>query len=59
MSKKKRILKETGPSYDQKLVCSDNPRQNIWNKAKSSKFEKEEKSLIPTFGYIFTAINRV
>ena len=23
------ILKETGPSYDQNFVCSDNSRQNI------------------------------
>ena len=30
--KKKRILKKTGLSYDQKLLCSDNPGQNIFGK---------------------------
>ena len=24
--------KGTGPSQDQKIACSDNPGQNIWNK---------------------------
>ena len=28
--------KETRPSYGEKLVCSDNPGQNIWNKLKKS-----------------------
>ena len=26
--------KETGPSYGQKFVSSDNPSQNIWDKLK-------------------------
>ena len=28
--------KETGPRYDEKPVCSDNPGQNICNKVKKS-----------------------
>ena len=27
-------VKETGPSYSQKIVCSDNPGQNNWQKIK-------------------------
>ena len=29
---KKWSWKGTGPSKDQKFACTDNPRQNIWNK---------------------------
>ena len=29
-------LKETGPSYSQKFVYSDNPGQNVWHKVKKS-----------------------
>ena len=33
---------ETGLSYDQKFICSDNPGQNIWKKIeKCSKFEHD------------------
>ena len=39
-------LEETGSSYDQKFACSDNLKQNIWNKIKkSSKIEEDKKSL--------------
>ena len=31
---KNSIVKETGSSYEQKRVCSDNPGQNIWHIAK-------------------------
>ena len=34
--KKNCSLDETGLSYDQKFVWSDNPRQNVWNKVKKS-----------------------
>ena len=27
-------VKETGPSYGQKFLCSDNPGQNIWQKVR-------------------------
>ena len=40
--KKKKLLKETGLSYDQKFLSSENPRQNIWNKMeKSSKIRQD------------------
>ena len=29
-------LEESGRSYDQEFVCSDNPRQNIWNKVEKT-----------------------
>ena len=29
-------LEDIGASCEQKLVCSDNPRQNIWNRVKQS-----------------------
>ena len=29
-------LKETGPNYSQKYVCSDNPGQIMWHKVKKS-----------------------
>ena len=32
----KRSLKETGPIFEQKSVCSDNPGQRIWNKLRKS-----------------------
>ena len=38
-------MKETGPNFDQKLVCSDNLGQNMWNKLeKSSRVRQERKS---------------
>ena len=43
-------------SSDQKLVCPDNPGQNIWNKIeKSSKIEKDKKNLITIFACFLTA----
>ena len=40
-------LKETGLSNDQKLVCSNNPRPNIWNKVeKSSEIGQGKKAKI-------------
>ena len=33
---KKRSLKETELTYNQKCVYSDNPGQNIWNETKKS-----------------------
>ena len=35
MSKKK-LFKDTGLSYDQKFLSSDNPGQSIWNKIEKS-----------------------
>ena len=47
-------LKETGPNYGQKLVCSDNPGQNIWHKVKkSSKIEQDFKDLLSNFACFF------
>ena len=60
MSKKKKILKETGVSKDQNFVCSDNPVQSIWNKKeKSSKTGQDKKSLVSTFACILIAIAKV
>ena len=43
-------LKETGSSYSQKFICSDNPRQTIWQKVKkSSKIGQDFKNLLPNF----------
>ena len=57
----KNCLKETRPSYDQKLASLDNPRQNIWNKIeKSSKIGQDKKCLMSTFACLFlTAIAKV
>ena len=45
-------LKETGPSYGQKFVCSDNPGQNIWHKVKkSSKIGQDFKNLLSNFAF--------
>ena len=42
--------KETGLSYGQKFVYSDNPRQNIWQKVKkSSKIGQDFKTFLPNF----------
>ena len=39
---------------------SCNPAKNIWNEiGKSSKIEKDKKSLIPTFAHFLTAIAKV
>ena len=38
---------ETGNSYEQKITRSEDPGQNIWQKArKSSKIGQDQKSLI-------------
>ena len=53
-------LKKTGPSSDQKLVCSDNHWENIWNKIKkSSKSGQNKASLISTFVCFLTASAKV
>ena len=53
-------VKETGPSYSQKLVCSDNPGQNIWHKVKKySKIGQEFKNVISNFACFLTAIVNV
>ena len=40
-------LKEIGPTYDQKFVCTDNTGQNIWHKVnKSSKIGQDFKNLL-------------
>ena len=53
-------LKETGPSYGQKFVCSDNPGQNIWHKVeKSSKAGQDLRSLLSTFACFLTPIVKV
>ena len=50
-------LKETGLSYDQKVSCSDNPRQNIQKKQidKFSKIGQDKKNLISTFACFLNA----
>ena len=52
--------KETGPSWNQKIACSVNPGQNIWNKTvKSNETGYEQKSLISAFSRFLTAISKV
>ena len=47
---KNSILKETGPRYGQKFVCSENPGQNIWHKVKKfSKSGQNFKDLLFNF----------
>ena len=47
-------MKKTGPNYDQNIVCTDNPGQNIWDKIeKFTKTGQEKKSLISAFVYFF------
>ena len=49
-------LKETGPSYCQMFVCSDNSRQNIWHRVeKCSKTGQDYKNLISHFACFLTA----
>ena len=51
---------ETRPSYDQRLVCPDNSRKNIWNKVeKSSKIGQVQKTLIFAFAEFLTAVTEV
>ena len=53
-------LKETGHSYGQKIVSSDNPVQNIWQKVKKpSKIGQDIKNLLPNFVFFLRAIARV
>ena len=43
-------LKETGPNYYQKFVCSDNLGENIWHKVKKySKIGQDFKNLLSCF----------
>ena len=52
--------KETGLSYGQKFVYSDNPRQNIWQKVKkSSKIGQDFKNLLPNFECFLRDIAKV
>ena len=47
-------MNKTGPNYDQNIVCTDNPGQNIWDKIeKFTKTGQEKKSLISAFVYFF------
>ena len=47
-------LKETGPSYGQKFVCSGNPGQNIWHKVKKfSKIGQDFKNVLSNFPGFF------
>ena len=40
-------MNETGPSYGQKCLCSENPGQNIWHKVKKySKTGQDSKNVI-------------
>ena len=52
--------KGTGLSWNQKLACSVNSGQNIWNNiVKSNETGHEKKSLISTFSCFLTAIAKV
>ena len=53
-------LKETGLSYGQKLVCSDNPEQNILHKVKkASKIGQDFKNVLSNFMCFLTGIVKV
>ena len=53
-------VKETGPSYDQTFPCSDNPLQNILQKAKMyNQIGPELKNAIFNFAWFLTAIVNV
>ena len=54
-------LKETGlTGYDQKLICSNNPWQKIWNNIqKYGKARKDKKRLIYTFACLLNAASKV
>ena len=57
ISKKSKSVKETGPSYSQKSVPSDNPSRNISHKQKKyCKIGPDFKNAIPSFGCALTAI---
>ena len=47
-------MKDTGPSYSQKFVSSDNPSQNIWNKLKKySKIRHDFENVTSNFECFF------
>ena len=47
--------KGTGLSKDKKFACSNNPRQNNWNKMEqSNKTGQEQKSLVSVFACFLT-----
>ena len=49
-------MKDTGLSYCQKFVCSDNPVQNIWHKVKKyDKIGKDFKNITSNFACFLTA----
>ena len=56
-------VNETGPSYGQKFVFSDNPSQKIWHKVKKySKIGQYFKNVISNFanfGCFLTAVVNV
>ena len=53
-------LKETGPSYDQKFVGSDDLGQNIGHKVKkSSNIGQNLKKFLSNFACFLTAIVKV
>ena len=50
---KKWCLKDTGPSYDQKCFCLENPGQNILKKVKSpGNLDRTRKLLRAFLSYI-------
>ena len=52
--------KGTGPSWNQKLACSVNPGQNIWNKiVKSNETGHEKKRLISMLPCFLTSFVKV
>ena len=52
--------KGTGLSYDKNFACSNNPKQNIWNKTEKSSETGEEKiTLVSIFACFLTAIAKV
>ena len=59
MEKYLKLLKMS-KNDDEKFVCSDNLRQYVWNKVeKSSRIEKDKKSLISAFACFLIAIAKV
>ena len=53
-------VKETGSSYGQKILSSDNPSQNIWHKLKKCiKIGQDFKNVISHFAWFLTAIVNV
>ena len=53
-------VKETGPSYHQKVASSDNPGQNIWHKLKKyDRIGQDFKNVISNFTCFLTAIVNV